>query len=79
MLRRATDRRHRDVRQRRIRRRAVPVALAGFNANDTAGDNYALVGFGNANEIMWRLRFPIHTLNQPSNRPCAKVIHGFLP
>ena len=45
MLRRAADSGHSDVRQRRSRRRAMPVTLTGLDMDNIADGNLALLGF----------------------------------
>src|SRR5437762_8403115 len=45
MLRRTAHRRHRDMRQRRSRRRAMPMTLAGSDVNDVADRDLALLRF----------------------------------
>ena len=41
-----THRRHRDMRHWRLRRRAMPVALAGFDVHDVADGDLALFALG---------------------------------
>src|SRR5437773_4782875 len=45
VLRRTAHRRHRDMRQRRSRRRAMPMTLACFDMDDIADRDLALLGF----------------------------------
>ena len=76
MLRRRAGGRHRDMRQRRIRLGAMPVALAGLDVHHVADRDFALLGFAGDDPSARRDdEYLIGIVRMPAGRRSRAEIH----